>query len=207
MHIELLSGPIIPNQRTTHSLPTGQFPDKSPISLYPNQNIIQNISPQFPKQRFPVDSPPYIFKMPIFSSGFAAKVPYASRVQRSKRTFFPSHVTKSPILSDKNNLQNLTNLTVCLINSKSNQVNLSAPKIEEIKKMEFDTSSSPSETTDDFSKELEVAVKAVHMACLLCEQVQTSLVPKSSEANDQQVHSKDDNSPVTVAGKQCLLLS
>lgn len=45
------------------------------------------------------------------------------------------------------------------------------------------------------SVELEVAVKAVHMACLLCRKVQESLLSKSSDI----VQSKDDNSPVTIA--------
>ena len=74
--------------------------------------------------------------------------------------------------------------------------------MEEINGLEFDTPFS-SETKDEFSKELEVAVKAVHMACMLCQRVQESLVSETHEANDQQVHSKDDNSPVTVAGTKC----
>lgn len=48
---------------------------------------------------------------------------------------------------------------------------------------------------DEYAVELEVAVKAVHMACLLCQKVQESLLSKSSDI----VQSKDDNSPVTVA--------
>ncbi|XP_075502979.1 3',5'-bisphosphate nucleotidase AHL-like [Primulina tabacum] len=48
---------------------------------------------------------------------------------------------------------------------------------------------------DEYADELEVAVKAVHMACLLCQKVQESLLSKSSDI----VQSKDDDSPVTVA--------
>ncbi|KAI3466667.1 hypothetical protein Pfo_023330 [Paulownia fortunei] len=48
---------------------------------------------------------------------------------------------------------------------------------------------------EKYSKELEVAVKAVHMACLLCQRVQESLLAKSND----HVQSKDDDSPVTVA--------
>ncbi|KAK4399101.1 hypothetical protein Sango_1385600 [Sesamum angolense] len=47
-----------------------------------------------------------------------------------------------------------------------------------------------------YSKELEVAVKAVQMASLLCQRVQESLLSRSND----HVQSKDDNSPVTVAG-------
>ncbi|KAI3456279.1 hypothetical protein Pfo_012942 [Paulownia fortunei] len=48
---------------------------------------------------------------------------------------------------------------------------------------------------EKYSKELEVAVKVVHMACLLCQRVQESLLSKSNDI----VLSKNDNSPVTVA--------
>lgn len=70
--------------------------------------------------------------------------------------------------------------------------------MEEINRLEFDAPFS-SETTDELSKELEVAVKAVHMACMLCQRVQECLVSETHESTDQQVQSKDDNSPVTVA--------
>lgn len=70
--------------------------------------------------------------------------------------------------------------------------------MEEINRLEFDTPFS-SETTDELSKEVEVAVKAVHMACMLCQRVQECLVSETHESTDQQVQSKDDNSPVTVA--------
>lgn len=49
---------------------------------------------------------------------------------------------------------------------------------------------------EQYSQELEVAVKAVHMACLLCRRVQESLIFQ----RNVHVQSKDDDSPVTVAG-------
>lgn len=49
---------------------------------------------------------------------------------------------------------------------------------------------------DEFSKELHVAVRVVHMACSLCEKVQKELI----STNSDQVKSKDDDSLVTVAG-------
>lgn len=48
---------------------------------------------------------------------------------------------------------------------------------------------------EQYSQELEVAVKAVHMACLLCRRVQESLIFQ----RNVHVQSKDDDSPVTVA--------
>lgn len=56
-----------------------------------------------------------------------------------------------------------------------------------------------SEGPESYSKELDVAVRAVQMACSLCQKVQDSLVSKTN-TNNSPVHSKDDNSPVTVAG-------
>ena len=49
---------------------------------------------------------------------------------------------------------------------------------------------------EKYAKELEVAVRVVHVACALCGRVQDRLL---SENNDH-VMSKDDDSPVTVAG-------
>lgn len=46
-----------------------------------------------------------------------------------------------------------------------------------------------------YSKELGVGVRAVHMACLLCQKIQHALVLETNE----HVSSKDDNSPVTIA--------
>lgn len=48
-----------------------------------------------------------------------------------------------------------------------------------------------------YAKELDVAVRVVHMACSLCQRVQEKLV---SSSDDGHVKSKDDDSPVTVAG-------
>jgi len=49
---------------------------------------------------------------------------------------------------------------------------------------------------EKYSKELDIAVRAVQMACSLCQKVQESLISKTNS----QVQAKDDNSPVTVAG-------
>ncbi|PRQ31394.1 putative 3'(2'),5'-bisphosphate nucleotidase [Rosa chinensis] len=48
---------------------------------------------------------------------------------------------------------------------------------------------------DKYAKELDVAVRVVHMACALCQRVQEGLVSASTD----QVKSKDDDSPVTIA--------
>ncbi|XP_071706523.1 3',5'-bisphosphate nucleotidase AHL-like [Rutidosis leptorrhynchoides] len=48
---------------------------------------------------------------------------------------------------------------------------------------------------DKYCKELEIAVKAVHVASLLCQKVQQNLIFNGNE----DVQAKDDNSPVTIA--------
>ncbi|XP_057964104.1 PAP-specific phosphatase HAL2-like [Malania oleifera] len=47
----------------------------------------------------------------------------------------------------------------------------------------------------DYTEELDVAVRVVHLACVLCRRVQDGLIGPSID----QVKSKDDDSPVTVA--------
>ncbi|KAM1033305.1 hypothetical protein TB2_036305 [Malus domestica] len=51
------------------------------------------------------------------------------------------------------------------------------------------------EPVKNYSQELDVAVRAVQLACSLCQRVQNSLIWKNGDG----VQSKDDNSPVTVA--------
>ncbi|KAK8706158.1 hypothetical protein V6N13_049733 [Hibiscus sabdariffa] len=51
------------------------------------------------------------------------------------------------------------------------------------------------EENDKYGKELDLAVRIVHMACSLCQKVQKSLLSAAS----RQVLAKDDDSPVTVA--------
>lgn len=55
---------------------------------------------------------------------------------------------------------------------------------------------------DKYAKELEVAVRVVHVACALCGRVQERLL---ATTNDH-VLAKDDDSPVTVAGTLHLIL-
>lgn len=55
---------------------------------------------------------------------------------------------------------------------------------------------------EGYSKELEIAVRVVQLACSLCQRVQDSLISKTRNQEIVRVQSKDDNSPVTVAGNQ-----
>lgn len=49
---------------------------------------------------------------------------------------------------------------------------------------------------ETYSKELDVAVRVVQMACSLCQRVQSELVERKRD----EIKSKDDDSPVTIAG-------
>lgn len=48
----------------------------------------------------------------------------------------------------------------------------------------------------EYSKELDIAVRVVHLSCALCRRVQEGLL----ENGNAQVKAKDDDSPVTIAG-------
>jgi 3'(2'), 5'-bisphosphate nucleotidase len=76
----------------------------------------------------------------------------------------------------------------CLSSSSSSS---SSSVMEGIKDSGFST-----REIEKYSKELDIAVRAVQMACSLCQKVQESLISKTNS----QVQAKDDNSPVTVAG-------
>lgn len=85
--------------------------------------------------------------------------------------------------------------------SKFDQICSSPVMEEDQKKLGFLSESAASE---EYFKELEVAVRAVQMACSLCQRVQDTLISNTG-SNHRQVLSKDDNSPVTVAGECCLV--
>lgn len=57
------------------------------------------------------------------------------------------------------------------------------------------------EEEEKYARELDAAVRVVQMACSLCQRVQSGLVAREKG----KVTSKEDNSPVTVAGLQAEL--
>ncbi|KAG9157838.1 hypothetical protein Leryth_000018 [Lithospermum erythrorhizon] len=120
-------------------------------------------------------------------------------------TFYAIHSTKLPqslihvrkntnlsIYSKRNCPQNPTYQTTPLLHCSEATIFSTAVKEEENANMKIQTTLN---NTEKYSKELEIAVRAVHVACLLCKKVQENLVVNSNE----QVQSKDDNSPVTIA--------
>ncbi|GMP74801.1 hypothetical protein CsSME_00032110 [Camellia sinensis var. sinensis] len=127
--------------------------------------------------------------MPLFCANFAIRVPHAL-IHSRRSNFIPNHVASSFLLFlDSKKSIGSSKPIVSL--SKFNQTHLCSSTMEDQNQLVL-TSSEP----EKYFKELEVAVRAVQMACLLCQRVQDSLV---SQTNGQ-VQSKDDNSPVTIAG-------
>ncbi|KAA8515319.1 hypothetical protein F0562_018451 [Nyssa sinensis] len=125
--------------------------------------------------------------MPLFCASFAAEVPLAL-VQNRRNIFTPNHVGSVCCLFFHNKSRPSSSKPLVSL-SESNQTHPSST-METQNKLVL----TPSEP-EEYSKKLEVAVRVVQMACLLCQRVQESLLSKS----DDQVQSKDDKSPVTIA--------
>ncbi|KAF7121292.1 hypothetical protein RHSIM_Rhsim13G0175000 [Rhododendron simsii] len=127
--------------------------------------------------------------MPSFGASLATRLPHAFWVQSRSNNFTPNSAGNSFFLFfDSQRSLGLTK-PINFSLSKCNQTRVCSP-------MEGQTQmvvTAPE--TEEYSKELEVAVRAVQMACLLCQRVQENLITKTNG----QVHSKDDNSPVTIA--------
>ncbi|XP_052203727.1 PAP-specific phosphatase HAL2-like [Diospyros lotus] len=123
--------------------------------------------------------------MPYFSANFATKLPHGF-VHNRRNNFLPANVENSFLL--------ILGSKRSLVNSNSSRPSVSFSNQTDT--MEGQTQLALSSSVPEkYSKELEVAVRAVHMACLLCQTVQDSLVSGSHG----HLQSKDDNSPVTVA--------
>ncbi|XP_010265182.1 PREDICTED: uncharacterized protein LOC104602992 isoform X2 [Nelumbo nucifera] len=125
--------------------------------------------------------------MPLFCASHATQLPHNLVVRRKNLT--SKHVSVLLLSSSK-----------CCLAASSSKVGLSenaaslsgtSPSIMEVEKLGIISSE-----IEEYSTELDVAVRIVQMACFLCQRVQESLIPKGNN----QVKSKDDNSPVTVAG-------
>ncbi|KAH7545939.1 hypothetical protein FEM48_Zijuj01G0147300 [Ziziphus jujuba var. spinosa] len=132
--------------------------------------------------------------MPLYCSNMAIKLPHSlglRRYSKNKFTTTPYHIGSFfMFFHQKKRTQNLSEHIGFV--SKFNQSFLSST-MEDQENMGL--SARESSQTEPYSNELDVAVRAVQMACSLCEGVQNGLISKSGE----EVQSKDDNSPVTVA--------
>lgn len=132
------------------------------------------------------------------SVGFAAKILQA-QFPKSRNTTTtnsaPTHFILKrkhflcPVFSWKPRHRFVSLLSKCSSNSNSNVFQLEEEEGHNLVEV------APFSDPGLYSKELGVAVRAVHMACLLCQKLQHNLVLK----RNQQVSSKDDNSPVTIA--------
>ncbi|XP_031256315.1 PAP-specific phosphatase HAL2-like [Pistacia vera] len=135
--------------------------------------------------------------MPLNCSSLVTQLPF---IQTTRRLLNPHHVkfhSSSSLFSFQhiticNQYKNKTSHVVSLSKFDTNY-SVSSSIMEEEEQHESLTLDKSLEAK--YSKELDVAVRAVQMACFLCQKVQENFISKSNN----QVHSKDDNSPVTVA--------
>lgn len=136
--------------------------------------------------------------MSSYFSSFATKIPRMGKGYHDVFTVTKTkHAVKQPVLCSNYKVPN--NLSTQHIGFLSK-----FPVMEEEQQKRLDVLP---ELSEDYSKELEVAVRAVQMACSLCQRVQDTIISNTgSVTNHRQVQSKDDNSPVTVAG-ECRLFN
>ncbi|XP_041024870.1 PAP-specific phosphatase HAL2-like [Juglans microcarpa x Juglans regia] len=120
--------------------------------------------------------------MPLYCSSLAGRVPHISGDGRVSNKLTSNHVG-SLFFQHQNPPKQILSLP------KFDQ-SCSSSIMEDQKSL-----SVASPEPEKYYQELDVAVRAVQMACSLCQRVQDSLISKSND----QIKSKDDNSPVTVA--------
>jgi 3'(2'), 5'-bisphosphate nucleotidase len=138
--------------------------------------------------------------MPLNCSSLATKFPHTLGGLKTTATTTTIHVGRGGFFNlinktHQNNSLYIASLSLnkrnssqryCLSSSSS-----SSFVMEDTKDMGFSTLE-----PGKYSNELDIAVRAVQMACFLCQKVQESLISKTTS----QVQAKDDNSPVTIAG-------
>ncbi|KAF6163198.1 hypothetical protein GIB67_025062 [Kingdonia uniflora] len=114
----------------------------------------------------------------------------------TKLLFFPLLLNHEPTTTQPQSLFFSSSGTKCRLKSCFKRVGISQIRyfgtpLAHSSPVVMDEESS----SERYSRELDVAVRVVQMACSLCQRVQESLVSKS----DEHVMAKDDDSPVTVA--------
>ncbi|XVF40571.1 hypothetical protein PTKIN_Ptkin01aG0124200 [Pterospermum kingtungense] len=124
--------------------------------------------------------------MPLNCSSLVFRVPYILGQTNTTKLTSTTYVGSCFPTHSKKTHQNKPSRIVSQLNQ-----NYSSFSVMEDQKNLLVSPAGP----EKYSKELDVAVRAVQMACSLCQKVQDSLVSKTNSP----VHSKDDNSPVTVA--------
>lgn len=189
---------------STFNIITERFPIIGPRIHYfikPNLHITSSLSRRTTSRKSKNRNSPvfvaccmteFSLKCPMSLSSFSAKIPLLHiQIRTRRRNIYISPNTPSfSSLFDRKLLSILTNYRF----SKTQTIVCATME-------DHNNSAVESFVSDKYFKELEVAVKAVQMACLLCQRIQQTLL---SKANDH-VQSKDDNSPVTIAGNSFTL--
>ncbi|KAL3010991.1 hypothetical protein AAZX31_07G176500 [Glycine max] len=132
--------------------------------------------------------------MPLYCSTLGASFPRILGLGKRSENYTHSHI-KTPshfgscFLSLNNKSPNTLPNHIAFV-SKLDQ-SFSSPVMEEEDHKMFGLVSEP----EEYCKELGVAVRAVQMACFLCQKLQDTLISKSRSNNNL-------NSPLTVAGNE-----
>jgi len=129
--------------------------------------------------------------MSLYCSIFRANIPHILRHGKRSDYFTLSHIA-SKTSSNFFSFHQHKNLSSHIGFVSKFEQNYSSPLMEEDRQMVGLVSQS-----EKYSQELDVAVRAVQMACSLCQKMQETLISKSS---------KDCNSSVTVAGEYSLIV-
>lgn len=130
-----------------------------------------------------------VLDMPLYCSTLGAKIPSILGFVRRSENCTHSHIetANSCFMSLHNKSLNTLPSHIAFV-SKFDQ-SFSSPMMEEDHKMFGLTSEQ-----EEYCKELDAAVRAVQVACFLCQKLQDTLISKSRSNNNL-------NSPLTVAGE------
>ena len=127
--------------------------------------------------------------MTVFPSKLGTKIPQTFVFGNKNNDCLKPHVKFLASIHSRNHPKSRT--SICCLNTSDRK-----PKISDEMEKRSNWVQIESDVDEKYAKELEVAVKAVHVACLLCQKVQENLIFNGYE----DVQAKDDNSPVTIAG-------
>ncbi|OAY26116.1 PAP-specific phosphatase HAL2-like [Manihot esculenta] len=125
--------------------------------------------------------------MTLNSLSLAAKIP---QILGQRSAYTPNYVGKFFYFFSCSRTHQNSSLQIVSLSKLNQTQNFTSSIMEDPKRLSL---SSPE--PEKYSKEMEVAVRAVQMACSLCQKIQDSVISKATS----QVQAKDDNSPVTVA--------
>ncbi|CAI9279739.1 unnamed protein product [Lactuca saligna] len=126
--------------------------------------------------------------MTAFPSKLGTKIPQTLFFANKNNDSLKPHVKFWVSFHSRNYPKSRT--SICCLNTSDRK-----PHVSDEMEKNGNWVSTEAHPDEKYGKELEIAVKAVHVACLLCQKVQENLIFNGNG----DVQAKDDNSPVTIA--------